>query len=55
MGKFKLNSEVEKFENRKKYHTVKKHRDHEDFTDFAYMSRGAAKEELRYLKDTYGI
>ena len=55
MGKFKLNSEVEKSENRKKYHTVKKHHDHEDFTDLAYMSRGAAKEELRYLKDIYGI
>ena len=55
MAKFKLNSEVENSENRKKQHAVKKHRDHEDFTYFAYMSRGAAKEELRYLKETYGI
>ena len=57
MSKFKLNSEVENSENRKKQHAVKKHRDrdHEDFTYFAYMSRGAAKEELRYLKETYGI
>lgn len=58
MSKFKLNSEYvdsEKNLGGKKKHSTKKHYDREDMTDFAYMSRSAAKNELRYLKETYGI
>ena len=55
MSKFKLNSEVENSNKNRKKHSTKKHYDHEDMTDFAYMSRGAAKNELRYLKEAYGI
>lgn len=56
MSKFKLNSEVEDSQkNRKKHSSNKKNRDYDDFTDFAYMSRGAAKNELRHLKETYGF
>lgn len=58
MSKFKLNSEYDgsdKNYNGKKKHSTKKHYDRDDMTDFAYMSRGAAKNELRYLKETYGI
>ncbi len=55
MSKFKLNSEFENSNKNYKKHSTKKHYDHEDFTDFAYMSRGNAKNELRHLKETYGL
>lgn len=55
MSKFKLNSEVENSNKNHKKHSTKKHYDHEDFSDFAYMSRGNAKNELRYLKEMYGL
>lgn len=54
MAKFKLNSEYDSNKNYKK-HSTKRHYDKEDFTDFAYMSRGNAKNELRQLKEMYGI
>lgn len=56
MSKFKLKSEIENEGKKIKKHSSKKHNyDREDMTDFAYMSRGAAKNELRYLRETYGI
>ena len=55
MSKFKLNSEYENSNKKYKKHSTKKHYDREDMTDFAYMNRGAAKNELRYLKEMYGI
>lgn len=54
MSKFKLNSEFENSNNKKK-HSTKKNYDHDDFNDFAYMSRGNAKNELRHIKEMYGI
>jgi len=54
MPKFKLNSEFEN-SNTKKKHSTKKSYDREDFSDFAYMSRGNAKNELRHLKEIYGL
>lgn len=56
MSKFKLNSEWEDSnKNRKKHSSKKHHFDDEDYTDFAYMSRSSAKNELRALRDSYGI
>ena len=55
MSKFKLNSEVENDHSFKKKHSTKKSYDSEDFSDFAYMSRGNAKNELRHLKEQYGL
>ena len=54
MAKFKLNSEVEG-QPRKKHSTKKSYREDDDMRDFAYMSRGNAKNELRHLKEMYGI
>ena len=54
MSKFKFNNDYDSEKSYKKKHSTKKHYDKEDFSDFAYMSRGAAKNELRYLKETYG-
>jgi len=54
MAKFKLNSEVEN-QPRKKHSTKKSYREDDDMRDFAYMSRGNAKNELRHLKEQYGI
>lgn len=58
MSKFKLNSEVEYSIKKQKKHSGKKHYNSSedyDFTDFAYMKRGNAKNELRHLRDTYGF
>lgn len=55
MSKFKLNSEWENSPKNRKKHSTKKNHDAEDFHDFAYMSRGSAKNELRHIKDSYGI
>ena len=55
MAKFKLNSEFENSNMGKKKHSTKKSYDSEDFSDFAYMSRGNAKNELRHLKELYGV
>lgn len=42
--------------NSSKKHFAKKHYDEDDdFEDFAYMSRGNAKNELRHYRETYGI
>jgi len=63
MSKFKLNSEAnysEKNYSDKKHkkHSGKKHyngNEDDDFGDFAYMKRSSAKNELRNLRDMYGI
>ena len=56
MSKFKLNSEWEDSSKNRKKHSSKKNRyDEDDFTDFAYMSRSSAKNELRARRDSYGI
>ena len=57
MSKFKLNSEVNYSTKKSKKYSNKKHFNEEDgdFTDFAYMKRSNAKNELRHIKDLYGI
>lgn len=57
MSKFKLNSEVNYSTKKSKKYSSKKHFNEEDgdFTDFAYMKRSNAKNELRHIKDLYGI
>ena len=57
MSKFKLNSEVNYSTKKSKKYSNKKRFNGEDgdFTDFAYMNRSNAKNELRHIKDLYGI
>jgi hypothetical protein len=52
MSKFKLNSDYAESNVNRKKHSTKRHYDEEDMTDFAYLSRGAAKN---YLRSTYGF
>ena len=54
MSKFKINSEFDNSKKNYKKHSSKKNYDSEDFSNFAYMSRGNAKNELRHLMDEYG-
>ena len=50
MSKFKVNSERENYNHKK--HATKRY-DMDDMTNFAYLSRGNAKRDLRNMLNSY--